>query len=361
MIALLLCAVSWAQPHNALFVGNSYTAFHAPDNLSGAYQKLLEEGKPGWTPLDVRFHAPGGVTFADHLQAAQGTGPLHDLLTGTAEVSEWNMVVFQDQSQVPSFPQDGASYTASRDAVVALAQMATDLGATAHLLQTWGRRDGDEQNTWRNADFSTMNQHLADGYEGFADAIRAAGMEAEIIRAGEGWRIIHDDLVAAGVTPTEGDTLFTRLYVQDGSHPSPHGTYLAACIAYGTVTGQSPVGLSWAHPGISDEDKARLQAVAAEVAVELGDTPDDSDAPGDTDPSDADPGDSPTTDSSDTEPNWKENTPKRRGLCACGSHSRPASTLAWVFLAVALAGQRRRPTAGRDRQATNSGWYSPGK
>ncbi len=350
MIALLLCAVSWAQPHNALFVGNSYTAFHAPDNLSGAYQQLLEEGKPGWTPLDIRFHAPGGVSFEGHLQAAQDTGPLHDLLTGTGEVSEWNLVVFQDQSQVPSFPQDGAYYTASRDAVVALAQMATALGATPHLLQTWGRRDGDEQNTGRNGDFSTMNQHLADGYAGFADAIRAAGMEAEIIRAGEGWRIIHDDLVAAGVTPTEGDTLFTRLYVQDGSHPSPLGTYLAACIAYATVTGQSPVGLSWAHPGISDADKARLQAVAAEVAGVLGETPDDSDDP-----------DSPTPDASDTQPNRQEDAPGPRGLCGCGSHPRPPSPLAWMFLAVALAGQRRKPSAGHDRQTANSGWYSPGK
>jgi hypothetical protein len=352
MIGLLLCAVSWAQPHNALFVGNSYTAFHAPDNLSGAYQKLLEEGKPGWTPLDVRFHAPGGVSFEGHLQAAQDTGPLHDLLTGAAGVSEWNVVVFQDQSQVPSFPQDGTYYTASRDAVVVLAQMATALGATPHLLQTWGRRDGDEQNTWRNADFSTMNQHLADGYDGYAEAIRAAGMEAEIIQAGEGWRIIHDDLVAAGVTPTEGDTLFTRLYVQDGSHPSPHGTYLAACIAYATVTGQSPVGLSWAHTGISAEDKARLQAVAAEVAVGLGDTPDDSD-------DDTDPGDSPTPESNDTQSDRNENAPAPGGLCGCASHSRPPATLVWGFLAVILAGQRRRPS--RTRRAADSRWYSPGK
>jgi len=356
MIVLALCAVAWAQPHNALFVGNSYTAFHAPDNLSGAYQKLLEEGAPGWTPLDVRFHAPGGVSLEGHLQAAQGTGPLHDLLTGGAGVSEWNVVVFQDQSQVPSFPQSGSSYTASRDAVVALAQMATALGATPHLLQTWGRRDGDEQNPGRNVDFSTMNQHLADGYAGFAEAIRAAGMDAEVIRAGEGWRIIHDDLIAAGVTPTDGDTLFTRLYVQDGSHPSPHGTYLAACIAYATVTGQSPVGLSWAHTGISDEDKARLQAVAAEVAVELGD---DSDAPEDSD--DTEPADSPTTDASDSQSNWQENAPGTGGLCGCSTLPRPASTLAWVFLAAALAGHRRRPTAGRNRQAANSGWYSPGK
>jgi MYXO-CTERM domain-containing protein len=176
-------------------------------------------------------------------------------------------------------------------------------------------------------------------------------MEAEIIWAGEGWRIIHDDLLAAGVTPNEGDTLFTRLYVQDGSHPSPHGTYLAACIAYATVTGQSPVGLSWAHPGISAEDKARLQAVAAEVAVGLGDRPDDSDDPDDTDPTD-----SPTTDSSDIQSDRNENAPAPGSLCGCASHSRPPATLVWGFLAVILAGQRRRPTQGRNRRADDSRW-----
>ena len=30
----------------------------------------------------------------------------------------------------------------------------------------------------------------------------------------------------------------------DGKHPSPEGTYLAACVYFKTFTGESPVGLS---------------------------------------------------------------------------------------------------------------------
>jgi hypothetical protein len=33
------------------------------------------------------------------------------------------------------------------------------------------------------------------------------------------------------------------LYAPDGSHPSPEGSYLAACVFYATLLGKSPEGL----------------------------------------------------------------------------------------------------------------------
>ncbi len=35
-----------------------------------------------------------------------------------------------------------------------------------------------------------------------------------------------------------------NLYFSDGSHPSPIGSYVAACVFYATLYGKSPVGLS---------------------------------------------------------------------------------------------------------------------
>ncbi len=268
MFLWVLIATAFGQEHAALFVGNSYTAFNGPDNLAGSYKHLLEEGMPTWGPLEIHSHAPGGVSFEGHLQAAQASGPLHDYLTGASGVSQWDVVVLQDQSQVPSFPQDQPTYAASRAAVVSLAEMVVAMGGTPHLFQTWGRRNGDAQNEWLNPDFSTMQQNLVEGYAGYAGAIESAGMEVQVIPVGQGWQRVHDDLVAAGVDPTVGDTLFTRLYANDGSHPSPLGTYLAASIAYATISGQSPVGLEWAHPGISEADRLAVQAVAVQFIVE---------------------------------------------------------------------------------------------
>ena len=53
------------------------------------------------------------------------------------------------------------------------------------------------------------------------------------------------------------------LYSQDG-HPTVDGTYLAACVVYGTVFGRSPVGIAYADAGISHDVRDFLQRIAAE-------------------------------------------------------------------------------------------------
>ena len=53
------------------------------------------------------------------------------------------------------------------------------------------------------------------------------------------------------------------LYSQDG-HPTVYGTYLAACVLYGTIFGRSPVGNPYSDPSITAEMRAYLQHIAAE-------------------------------------------------------------------------------------------------
>jgi ABC-type amino acid transport substrate-binding protein len=73
---------------NVLFVGNSYTAVN---NLPAMFTKLAASG--GLT-VATKALDPGGTTLADHL-AARDTA---EALKG----STWNVVVLQDQSQIPS-------------------------------------------------------------------------------------------------------------------------------------------------------------------------------------------------------------------------------------------------------------------
>ena len=54
---------------------------------------------------------------------------------------------------------------------------------------------------------------------------------------------ILDDIVETGAAPTARDTLFYRLYSDDGSHPSVLGTQLTAYVFFAAVTGQNPVDL----------------------------------------------------------------------------------------------------------------------
>ena len=97
---------------------------------------------------------------------------------------------------------------------------------------------------------------------------RQAGHEVELVLVGAVWRQMHDTVLAETGDPAAGDTLFARLYKNDGSHPSTLGTYLAALTFHASLTGESPVGLEWAHAGIAQEDKALLQAAAASLLPE---------------------------------------------------------------------------------------------
>lgn len=64
------------------------------------------------------------------------------------------------------------------------------------------------------------------------------------------------------------------LHNLDGTHPSPLGTYLAACTTYATLYGRSPVGNAYRMAGAIDEAVAiQLQQIAQEVVTQFFDRP----------------------------------------------------------------------------------------
>jgi hypothetical protein len=52
------------------------------------------------------------------------------------------------------------------------------------------------------------------------------------------------------------------LHADDGSHPTPRGTFLAACVMYATLTGRTPQGLGDGGLGLSTDDSSLLQRIA---------------------------------------------------------------------------------------------------
>jgi uncharacterized protein (TIGR03382 family) len=313
---LLFPLAASSAPQRILFVGNSYTAFSGPDSLEVSYGKIHMERHPEDASAVFKKHTVGGATLPMHLESAL-TGALKVLLA-----EGWDLVVLQDQSQVPGFPKSNSQWRESRDAAVALAALVEEAGAETRLFMTWGRRNGDSNNADLYPDYSSMQTLLAKGYEAYAEAIAEAGHSVEVVPVGEVWRSIHDGILADGGDPTEGDTLFTRLYVGDGSHPSRLGTYLAACSFYASLTGETPVGVAWAHEGIPSEDRDAVQLAASVLA--------DSVDPVDTE----EPKDTLSTDSGlRPEENMED-----KG-CGCTSSTRGAS--AWAFLGFLFLFRRR--------------------
>jgi hypothetical protein len=55
-----------------------------------------------------------------------------------------------------------------------------------------------------------------------------------------------------------------QLYLKDG-HPTVPGTYLAACVLYGTMFGRSPVGNPYAPQGVTADSREFLQGMARDT------------------------------------------------------------------------------------------------
>jgi len=355
VIALLLvlpCAAH-ATDHAVLFIGNSYTSASAPYSLDESYRQLILEGVPAWTDLSIESYTPGGWNLSQHHDSANTEGSvLYDYLHDTDPDHQWDYVVVHDQSQIPGFPQDRALYNNSRNGAVGLAELIEARGAGMKLWMTWGRVDGDSDNLWIYPNYPTMQGLLATGYESYVDAITAAGHSADLIPVGLGWQMIHDEAVAQGQDPQEASQLFARLYSGDGSHPSTLGTYLSACIIYTFTTGTSPVGLTWAHEGISDQDRLTLQQTAERLLAEDGDdnsadddsadddSADDDDSAGDDDSADDD--DSAGEDSTgDDDSAGDPDNQQAASNCGCGVSS-PAKGAPWMLLPPAWIAVRRR-------------------
>lgn len=180
-----------------LFVGNSYS-FGAPK----AFRKLAEQkGKK----VRVDQVTTGGWTLAKH---AKNDATLQRIREG-----RWDIVVFQEQSRIPSLAGPQRSL-AMNGPLKKLVETARENGAVPALYQTWGYRDGDKKR--KGDDFHAMTQRVRDGYR---DAAHKAG-DLAVIPVGDAWQ----REVKAG----RGNQLF----MPDGSHPTNAGNALTAKVFY---------------------------------------------------------------------------------------------------------------------------------
>lgn len=193
-----------AKVPRVLFLGNSYS-FHCPK----VFEKIAQsEGEK----ITVEQVTKGGWTLAKHA-ASQET--LDKIKNG-----KWDVVVLQEQSQVPSFPE-GQRSAQMYPAAKTLADAIRKAGAIPVMFVTWGRRDGDKQNAaqFPNDTFTAMQKRLTEGYQNAAK--HSGGIH--LIPVGPAWAKVREA------------SLPKKLYANDGSHPAKQGNYLAACVFYSSL------------------------------------------------------------------------------------------------------------------------------
>lgn len=189
-------------------------------------------------------NTPGGYTLQAH--STNGTS------LNVINADEWDFVVLQDQSQLPSFPYNQVvSDVYPYGAVLSDSIRAANECAVPLFFNTWGRRDGDSQ--WDSINtFDKMNQRLYNAYGHMADV--NSGMRSPV---GIAFDHVHNDGSPA--------VTFTNLYAGDGSHPSLYGSYLTACVFYELMFEVNVEGNTFYPTGINSTEAAYLQGVAHHV------------------------------------------------------------------------------------------------
>jgi hypothetical protein len=190
-----------------LFIGNSYTYF---SNLPEIFTRLAEAGHQG--EVQATMVAPGGWRLKDHWEKGAARGLLRP--------GKWDYVVLQEQSTLGvNYYVEGKTRVAGDEIFRPYAdKWAAEIrgaGATAVFYLTWARKATPEDQA----------------------ALNHAYMRA----AREGRALVAPVGIAWAQVREREPSL--ELFSGDGSHPSPAGSYLAACTLYATLFHRSPKGL----------------------------------------------------------------------------------------------------------------------
>lgn len=227
---------SRTPPLRVLFIGNSYTYVN---DLPHMLVKVAESDPQAPVRFEVDAVVAGGAMLNDHWQNPQARKAL--------EEGHWDYVVLQEQSL----------WAMREDYQTGTYAALQNWGAAARRAQvkplffgSWARQPGSSWYTtdpWAPylGDPETMQQTIDQQSDW-----TAGQFNIPVVHVGPAWRTIwrsHPEI---------------PLYQEDGTHPAPAGTYLAALTFYHTLTGRSPTAVTWAPGGLSD-DQARILREAA--------------------------------------------------------------------------------------------------
>ena len=270
------------------FVGNSFTYYNDLPGLleratglacdactrgGASLASLLRDGGDSTGHATVRFAKAAlararGADAAAKAEAAEAARVAADVSTNHLPVAardlraflgdvQRDVVVIQDFSRGPIKQRD--------EGVLALRRLAPLLreARVVVLYSTWAydnaltRADDDLRDTTK------MARGLQEGYEEYARALQAAGVETiTIAPVGAAF-----ELVRAG-----DEARWRSLFARDGYHPSPAGTYLAARVLHLTIaTALRDKEITWdGDDGPEDLADAARRACEARPASSMG-------------------------------------------------------------------------------------------
>jgi len=232
--ALYICVIAngQSQTKRVLFLGNSYT------NVNNLPQMLADVAASTGDTLEFDSNTPGGYTLKGHSTNATSLAKL--------KAGNWDYVVLQEQSQLPSLPIEQVEtevfpYAKLLDSII----NAENACAETVFYMTWGRKNGDASNcaAWPPVcSYLGMDSLLSLRYRMMADSNNAI-----VSPVGAVWKYIRQNFSQI------------ELYQADESHPSVAGTYAAACSFYTALFRKDPTQITF-NATLSTTDAANIRA-----------------------------------------------------------------------------------------------------
>ena len=222
---------------NILFIGNSYTYYND-------MPKMLESlARAAGFYAEVASVTKGGYTLARLASDDNENG--RRVTSALSGDMKYDRVILQEQSVLPAAEPERFA-----EGLRAITEKLKEYQpqAVPVLYETWGRKAGNDtlaEHGWTTA---AMHALLHSAYDAAGAALGCA-----VSHVGFAFLDVYEN--AAGI----------ELYNADMTHPSPAGSYLAACVHFATLFGASPVGNEYTA-GLPADDAELLQRAAARAA-----------------------------------------------------------------------------------------------
>ncbi len=211
------------QPIHILFIGNSFTG---RNDLPGMIARLAACGSPP-VIVESRSLLANGMSLRFHFNKGEARALIAE--------GRWDFVVLQEQSTLPF-----KSPAKMHEAIELFDPAIKSTGARTVLYLTWARLATPEKQSEITEAYSRVGKKLGD----------------IVVPVGVAWeRCLQADPAL-------------ELHDKDGSHPSPAGTNLAACVFVRTLFGASVLGLPADRSGLGPQDLAVVQRIAEETGAE---------------------------------------------------------------------------------------------
>jgi PKD repeat protein len=247
LLLLLLTSLSFVFGQTSkkiFFIGNSYTEYNDLPALISSIAASTGD------ILTYQSHTPGGSTLQDHAN--------NQNVISKISLGNWDYVVLQEQSQLPSFPLSQVQ----TDVFPFAQQLSTLVNnqnpcGNAIFYMTWGRKFGDQSNCPSLPYLCT--------YEGMDDKLyerymqMATDNESMVSPVGKVWRTLR----------TQYPSL--ELYSSDESHPSYLGSMAAAYTFYTVIFKKDPTLVTF-NGNLSANEASILKNTVKNIVFDHMDT-----------------------------------------------------------------------------------------